>query len=99
MTPEIEPTPLPATAPWLLHSLRTVFDSKQHVLLAEARGICTRMQGDEAKVIFLHRCMEVTALYHRPSDRFIELRACDIGETGWQQPSYSITMQLMQNSD
>ena len=90
-----EAEPLPATAPWLLHSLRTGFDAKQDVLLAEAKKSCSLLGTDEAHVKFIYRCMEVTALYDRISDRFIELRACDIGEVGWEQPSYCITLKFL----
>lgn len=89
-----EPLPLPATAPWLLHSLRTVFEARMPRLRREAERACTQAGHGPVQVTFIHRCMEVTAVYDREHRRFTELRACDIGEKSWEQPSYCITMSL-----
>jgi len=94
MIPKEEPIPLPATAPWLLHSLRTVFDARMPRLHKEAERACTQAGQGPVLVTFIHRCMEVTAVYDRESRRFTELRACDIGDKNGEQPSYCITMSL-----
>ncbi len=96
MEPKPEPAELPATAPWLLHSLRTVFDARRNNLLEEARLACVRDSQDRVQVKFMHRCLEVTAVYDRNTERFTELRACDAGEGDWEEPSYCITMSLRQ---
>lgn len=89
-----EPAPLPATAPWLLHSLRTVFEARLQHLCEEAQRACRQAREGPVLVTFIHRCMEVTAVYDRERGRFTELRACDVGERGWKQPTYCITMNL-----
>lgn len=94
MTPRTEAVPLPATAPWLLHSLRTVFDAKHDSLRSEAKMACTRSGQLRLVVKFVHKCMEVSAVFDSTADRFTELHACDIGETENRQPTYCITMNL-----
>lgn len=49
------------------------------------------------EVKFIHRRMEVTALYDRACGRFVELRASDVGER--DKPSYCIIMKLQQDED
>ena len=94
MDPKLQPEQLPATAPWLLHSLRTVFDARQSSLLEEAKLACERDSQARVHVKFMHRCLEVTAIYDRITERFTQLRACDAGEGNWEEPSYCITMSL-----
>ena len=86
--------PLPATAPWLLHGLRTAFEAQQDHLQKEALAACALGTAAQVKVLFTHRCMEVTALFDRASLRFVQLCACDVGETSWEEQTYCITINL-----
>lgn len=97
MIPRPEPKQLPATAPWLLHSLRNVFDARHQSLRQAAQAACSAPGEQPVEVKFIHRCMEVTALYDRACGRFVELRACDVGER--DKPSYCIVMKLQQDED
>jgi hypothetical protein len=90
--PELEA--LPATAPWLMHSLRTLFDARRPMLQQEALQACMESGAQLVPVKFIHRCMEVTAVYDKQEGRFTELRACDVGEVEWERPTYCITMNL-----
>ncbi len=85
---------LPPTAPGLLHSLRTLFDTRSSVLRLEALAACKITDAACVPVKFFHRCMEVTAFYDRLTDRFTQLRACDIGDVDMESPTFCITLQL-----
>ncbi|MBK9421228.1 MAG: hypothetical protein IPN44_09245 [Flavobacteriales bacterium] len=94
MNKPMETGPLPATAPWLLHGLRTAFESQQDHLQKEAQAACALRSEAQVKVRFTHRCMEVTALFDGTSQRFVQLCACDVGETSWEDQTYCITINL-----
>jgi len=90
---------LPSTAPGLLHSLRTLFDARSTILHKQAISACKVTDAVRVPVKFFHRCMEVTAYYDRRTDRFTELRACDIADVEQEFPTYCITLSLRPLSD
>ena len=94
MTDRNELEALPPTAPGLLHSLRTLFDSRSSTLYKQAIKACRSTDAVRVPVKFFHRCMEVTAFYDRVTDQFTELRACDIADVGVECPTYCITLTL-----
>lgn len=90
---------LPATAPGLLHSLRTLFDVRCGALRSEALSACSANKEARVPVKFFHQCMEVTAFYDRHQDRFTHLRACDITDVGEEHPAYCIILELRPQTD
>ncbi len=89
------PEPLPATAPELFLGLRDLFDSRLSILLKQARAMLpSASTSTPVSVAFAFRGMMVSAFYDAATDRFTELRACDIGEVEEAVPSYLLTIPL-----
>lgn len=91
------PHPLPASAPAFIRSLRDAFDERLmelhgKVLLTLRDGPATGPE-DPVYVPFLYHGLEVTAVYHRPEERFTQLIAREAGDDPGR-PWFSISLFL-----